>query len=362
MPDKDDDKTPEQEEELEVRVEGEEAPAQESDAEEKSDEQGEEKPKEDKKEASEPSDDDDAPPTEEELAQLHARRKREKQERKERRERAIERDKLEMNFLRQRNEDLEKRLLAQEMRSHRQDHYTVEQKIAEAEREARLAEEVMAKAIAEANGDDAARALRIRDEALDRIRELSSAREDLKRQEEVVKTPKNVADPVVNSYAKVWISKNPWYDVNGGDEDSRIVLEIDQRLANEGYVPRTELYWKELDKRVRRNLPHRYDANASRYADEDESDDYDDRSTSRQAKNSRETEDGNANSASRGAKKGPPLGQSREHAPASTRKEVYISKERKDALIQAGVWDDPVLRQRYIKQYQAWDRENATAR
>ena len=107
---------------------------------------------------------------------------RAKEDRKERRERAIERDRIEMEFLRKRNEDLEKRMLEQEFRSHRQDHYSVEQKIEEAERECRLAEEVMAKAIAEANGDDAAKALRFRDEALEKIRELSAKRKLLKEQ------------------------------------------------------------------------------------------------------------------------------------------------------------------------------------
>ena len=300
-------------------------------------------------------------PDEEDHEAVLERRRREKQERKERRERAIARDKLEMDFLRKRNEELEKRMLTQEMRSHRQDHYTVEQKIAEAEREARLAEEVMAKAIAEANGDDAAKALRFRDEALDKIRALSNERETLKRQEEVVKQPKNIQDPVVNNLAKSWISKNSWYDVNGGDEDSRIVLEIDSRLAQEGYVPRTELYWKELDRRVRRNLPHRYESDEDFDDDEDESATRKTNSSASRSKvRQNEASDEGQPSATRGAKKGPPVGNNREHAPASTRKEIYISKERKEALIAAGVWDDPVLRTKYVKQYQKWDKENAT--
>lgn len=41
------------------------------------------------------------------------------------------------------------------------------------------------------------------------------------------------------------------------------------------------------------------------------------------------------------------------------KKEIYISKDRRDAMIQAGVWDDPVLRMKYVKQYQQWDKENA---
>ena len=55
---------------------------------------------------------------------------------------------------------------------------------------------------------------------------------------------------------------------------------------------------------------------------------------------------------------GPAVGSGREHAPASTRREVYISPERKAALIEAGVWDDPVLRQKYVQRYAEYDRQN----
>jgi hypothetical protein len=53
------------------------------------------------------------------------------------------------------------------------------------------------------------------------------------------------------------------------------------------------------------------------------------------------------------------VGSGREHAPSSTRKtEVYVSPDRKQALIDAGVWDDPVLRTKYVKRYQEYDRLN----
>lgn len=55
---------------------------------------------------------------------------------------------------------------------------------------------------------------------------------------------------------------------------------------------------------------------------------------------------------------GPAVGSGREHAPTSTRREVYISPERKQALIDAGVWDDPVLRMKYVKRYAAYDAEH----
>ena len=114
---------------------------------------------------------------------------------------------------------------------------------------------------------------------------------------------------------------NSWYKPNTGDERSQKVLEIDQNLANDGYNPNTLEYWRELDRRVEA------------------------------------LDDGNTQ---RSGRRGPPLGSSREHAPRSTRNEVYVSPERKQAMIDAGVWDDPTARQRYLKQYAKWDKENST--
>jgi hypothetical protein len=36
---------------------------------------------------------------------------------------------------------------------------------------------------------------------------------------------------------------------------------------------------------------------------------------------------------------------------------VYISPERKEAMIEAGVWEDPVLRNKYLKSYATYDKE-----
>ena len=58
-------------------------------------------------------------------------------------------------------------------------------------------------------------------------------------------------------------------------------------------------------------------------------------------------------------KKAPPIGGTREHAPQSTRKEVSVTPERKQAMIDAGIWDDPVRRAKQIKAYQAYDRNSA---
>ena len=53
------------------------------------------------------------------------------------------------------------------------------------------------------------------------------------------------------------------------------------------------------------------------------------------------------------------MGNTREHAPQSTKKEVYVTPDRKQAMIEAGYWDDPVKRTQMLKAYQAHDRNSA---
>lgn len=65
-------------------------------------------------------------------------------------------------------------------------------------------------------------------------------------------------DPRVATNAKLWHERNNWYDPNGGDEDSFIMRQLDQRLASEGWNPATPQYFEELDARAKKYLPHRY--------------------------------------------------------------------------------------------------------
>lgn len=273
----------------------------------------------------------------EDREETRRRRKTEKEERAARRKAAIERDKTELNFLRQRNEELEKRMMSVEQRTIRSETSTLQDRLEEALAEAKAAERIMAKAVEAGAGEDVTKAMRIRDEALQKAQKINYAvhqigmqakAAELKAQQRAVQP-----DPQVAIMARKWISENTWYNPKGADEDSKIVQAIDQTLMSEGYNPKTEDYWRELDKRVARRLP-----------DKKQIDDYDD------------------DEPKRTGRKGPMIGSSREHAPTSTRREVYVSPERKEAMIQAGVWDDPVLRQRYLKQYSKWDRENKSAR
>jgi len=262
--------------------------------------------------------------------EIKERRRQEKIERKQRRDEAIKRDKLELDFLRKRNEDLERRVLVQEQKTHRLDLTAFDSEISKATQEAEMADRVIAKAVAAGNGEDVTQAMRYRDQAIARIQQLNFQKQQLSAN---VPRPQQIDDMTMR-HAQDFIRENPWYDAQGGNEDSAIVIAIDQALAREGYDPRSTDYWDELRNRAARRLPERF-----------LSDDVPRRKEER-AEPRREP---------RG---GPAVGSGREHAPATTRKEIYISPERKQALIEAGVWDDPVLRSRYVKRYAEYDKNN----
>ena len=259
---------------------------------------------------------------------IRERRRKEKVDRKERRETAIKRDKTELDFLRNRNDDLEKRISNQEQRNRHQDLQGIDAAIAQAQKEVGMAERVIAKAVESNNGNDVTKAMKYRDEAMNKAQQLHYNKQQAAQQ---VNTAPQVDDRTMH-LAKQFMEDNPWYDSNGRDEDSAIVMAIDQSLSRDGYNPQTEEYWDELTARSARRLPERFD------------------------------EDGVSRKPTKTARKargGPAVGSGKEHAPTSTRKEVYISPERKAALIEAGVWDDPVLRTRYVKRYAAYDKSNA---
>lgn len=256
-----------------------------------------------------------------ERAEIRERRRKEKQERKERRDKAVERDKIELDFLRKRNDDLERRLTAQEQRSHISDLNSYDAHIAQAANEIQMAERVIAKAIEAGNGEDVAQAMRYRDQAMVKVQQLNYAKQQAAQKPP---TKNNELDDITMSYAREFMEENPWYDAQGRNEESAVVIAIDQALAKDGYNPQTAEYWDELRRRASRRLPEKFN---------------------------------NDEPPRRSPRGGPAVGSGREHAPPSTRREIYISPERKQALIEAGVWDDPTLRARYVKRYAEYDKQ-----
>jgi hypothetical protein len=273
---------------------------------------------EDDRTQSSSEEEDDGDGNDDERAAIRERRRKEKVERKDRRDTAIKRDKLELDFLRKQNDNLERRLSAQEQRAHQVDLGSYDAYISQAAKETEMAERVIAKAVEAGNGADVTQAMRYRDQAMQKMQKLQYDKQ-MAAQNRPQPAGQTVDDMTLH-HAKQFMSDNPWYDSQGRDEDSAIVIAIDQSLSKDGYDPKSEEYWTELRKRTARRLPEKFKE--------------------------------------RVARGGPAVGSGREHAPASTRREIYVSPERKQALVDAGVWDDPVLRMKYVKRYAEYDRTN----
>lgn len=215
----------------------------------------------------------------------------------------------------------------------------IDERIAEAQGRVRQAETIHARAIEAGNGEDAVEAMRIRDEARDSLRVLEGQKHQLDNPQRQT----SVADERIQSLGAQWRAANPWYD--GVSEESQTTNIIDAGVKAEGYNPATPEYWEELTRRVKRRL-----GGSSRERDDGGGED--DR---RERGNGRERKDDNT----RQRREPPPMGANREHAPPSTRREVYVTPERKQAMQEAGIWDDPARRSRMLKAYADYDRDAA---
>ena len=249
-----------------------------------------------------------------------ARKRRSSKERRDAEKRARERDALEKQFLRQQVEHLSQRLGQVEGIAISSNEANLDQRIAEADREFRTATALMAKAMEAGNSEDFATAMDIRDSARDTVRSLQFTKQQTAAVRQQPQQP--AADPRVDYYKNRWISDNAdWYGKPGYEEDTEITKAIDQAVAREGYQPHTEDYWLELNRRLSNRLGSAPQP---------------DPAPRRQP---------------------PPQGRTREHVPPSARqREVYVTPERKAAMIEAGYWDDPVKRAQMLKTFIEYDK------
>ena len=256
--------------------------------------------------------------SEEDIASGSKSNRDRRKKRREMQRRAKEAAERKIQLLERQNAEMLQRLAAIEGHTQNASAQTLQQRIAAKQREIQQAEMIIAKATEAGNGEDVVAAMRIRDQAMAEAHQLSTAAQQFDAQRQQASQPR--IDPNVVSYAKQWMEANPWYDPSGRDRDSALTKAIDNELAAEGFDPASREYWEELTARV---------ADALGEAE------------------------------TKPKRKAPPTGRTREHAPVSTKKEIYVTPERKQAMIDAGVWDDPVQRQRYLKAYQAYDTGSA---
>ena len=139
-----------------------------------------------------------------------------------------------------------------------------------------------------------------------------------------------VPDPTVQRNAAEWMKRNSWYNPNGNDRDVMVAKKHDEAMVAEGWDPADSDYWAELDSRLQKALPHRY--NGSTDSD----------SVVRKPRNV--------------------VGSSGREASAAyggrNTSQFVLSPERVKAMKEAGAWDNPVRKKAMVESFMKYDRQN----
>ena len=137
-------------------------------------------------------------------------------------------------------------------------------------------------------------------------------------------------DPRLIEHAQGWMEEHDWYDPAAKDDDSEIVRTLDNKLAQEGWDPKTPEYWEELSRRGKKYLPHRFTSGSKQ-------------SNIPSNTRPRQTVGGSGREGSSGAGAG-----------------FVLSAARVSAIKEAGAWDDPKRRTAMISRFKEYDKNNRT--
>jgi len=232
-----------------------------------------------------------------------------------------------ISALEKRNEDLARRIAAMENVATSYQFAQIDKSI---EDEATRIEYAKMKMLQAAQENDAAAQVEYLEQLTEAKQRLQQVQHYKKQQLEQAKAPKqNVPNEMaeeVQKKAQKWLKKNSWYDPHARDTDSRIAKVIDQELVADGWDPADPEYWDELDNRLSARLPHRYTAK------------------------------GNNMNNRRSA--GPTASSRVANTSTAKPNTITLSRDRVQAIKDAGAWDDVDKRNKMIRAYASYDRAN----
>jgi len=96
----------------------------------------------------------------------------------------------------------------------------------------------------------------------EQIKAQEEAKVTAPKQEKQVEIPQSQSQPTVKDpKAESWAANNEWF---GSDKVmTNVAYAIHEDLVNQGVDPRTDYYYTEIDKRMRDNLPHKFEQDSS---------------------------------------------------------------------------------------------------
>lgn len=304
----------------------------------------------------EDDDDDDPDPELDDEATLRDKLRQQRRNQKKRRAARVQSDRRELEFLRRRNDQVERQLSQVVLRQEKSEVSSIDQRIGQLEGQIREAESIHTSAVDAKDGSTATEALRVKGElerTRDQLKSDRESRQKTAREAEERRQTAPVPDAEAVANGRDWVARNEWFDADLRDDDSYLARAIEERMAREGRLdPRDPEYWEELDRRIAKKLPHL--SKGSKRGEEVKEDDdprkvkWDDDGDPPARKKS--------DSSDKKKPSGPRISVGGRTRPLKSN-EVYLSEQRIQALKEAGVYDDPEKLQRYLRAYKTYDEE-----
>lgn len=243
---------------------------------------------------------------------------------------------LRLQQLARENEEFKRRLANVEDRTRQNDLARIDKGIEDSQVRYEYAKMKLAEAVNSNDGNAMVEAQELLAEAKQEIAQLQQYKQHAAREAQQPRQQQetNRPDPNVQRNANAWVNRNSWYNPDGTDRDSRIAKKMDEVLVEEGWDPKDPDYWDELDSRLQKSLPHRYNVAT------------DNNSVVRKPRNTVASSGREASTAFGG----------------NNRSQFTISPERVKAMKEAGAWDNPERKKAMIANFMKYDRENAGRR
>ena len=236
-----------------------------------------------------------------------------------------------LHQLQRENEEFKRRLSHVERETKQGQVSRIEKMIDDQAVRLEYAEMKIAEAVQAGDGNAMVQAQKLYNEAQQAVNQLKHSKQQAEREIQAPPPEIPVVDPTVQRNAADWMKRNNWYKPDTSDQDSKIAKKVDELLSTEGWNPSDPDYWAELDSRLQKALPHRY--NDASGGD----------STVRKPRNVVGSSGREASAAYGG----------------NNRTQFVLSPERVKAMKEVGAWDNPTRKQAMINNFIKFDRENA---
>jgi hypothetical protein len=241
------------------------------------------------------------------------------------REKARESNHL-ITALRKQNQELAQRVATLETKTSGAELARLDKAIEDSQTRVEYAKMKLQDAVNSRNGEEVTKAQQLWYDNQRQLESLQSLKTNATKHISQSKQQIKVPDPSVQRMATGWMERNSWYDPQLKDADSKVAQSIDQALTEEGFDPSLQDYWDELDERLQKYLPHRYNSGYSS-------------NTKTSRPRSVVTSSG------------------REAVSSVRANEFRVDPKRVLALKEAGMWDNVELRNKMIRKFAEFDRQ-----